>query len=59
MLPAGQNAARAGAPVPWPSLVLCAGVHYDLVKRAGHREREPDGELAAAKEFRDPGGMGR
>jgi hypothetical protein len=40
-------------------MVLCADVHYDIVKRAERSERKPDDELAAAKEVRDPGDVGR
>jgi hypothetical protein len=40
------------------SMVLFAGIRYHLITRVKQLEREPDGELAAAKEFRDPCGVG-
>jgi hypothetical protein len=39
-------------------VVSFGGVRYHLVKRVRQREREPDGEIAVTKEFRNPGRMG-
>jgi hypothetical protein len=44
-----ENQPLAQAAVP--SVVSFSGIRYHLVKRAGHGEREKDGELAAAEDL--------